>query len=237
MGIVESVVGGIQGAYLSIGASLSDTGRAAFNVFLMALIIAIVAWFIWKFYNTTSKRNIIQLNLRKYNTSSHPVSSKLMALVLYFVEFLIIMPVIILIWFFALSIIVLVIAPERDIVQVITITAATVASIRILAYHNEEISKDLAKMFPFIALSLFLLSPNPLDIESTIAQLGQIPVLFWSILSAFFLIFGIEIVLRLFYTIYEFWKSEETKETDQLIDGDVKGKVQSVEKSKAEKKN
>ena len=64
----------------------------ALNVLLFAVILAVVSLFIWKFYRSTSKMNLIELNLSKYNQSEHPLAGKFFALILYLLEYIIIMP-------------------------------------------------------------------------------------------------------------------------------------------------
>jgi hypothetical protein len=179
------------------------------NVLLLAVILTIVSLFIWEFYKSTSKRNLITLDLRKYNTSEHPLFSKLLASFFYLLEYLIVMPILIAFWFTALSVVLLLIAEDRPVSEILLIAAAMITAIRILAYFKGEISKDLAKLFPFIALSFFLLSPGELNFIDVTSRFQEIPDLLGHILSFVFVIFMVEIVLRIFYAFYEFWRSEE----------------------------
>ena len=181
-GVIENIANSVLGWYQSLIGYFSPSGQAAVNMLLLALVIIVVALFVWSFYNALSKRDIIGLNLKQYNRSAHPAMSKFVAIVLYFVEYILVMPLVMVIWFAALSIMLLLIAPERDVGQLLLITGATVAAIRVLAYHRQEIAKDLAKLFPFIALALFLLSPGEISLESIITQFGVIPELFASTL-------------------------------------------------------
>ena len=178
---------------------------------LFVFLLSLVSLFVYKFYKSTSKKNIIELNLKKYNYSSHPVSSKIFATLLYLLEYAIIMPFLLMLWFAGLAIVLLLIAPERGADEIVFISAALVATIRVLAYFKGEISKDLAKLFPFIALSLFLLSPQVFDLGNTIAQLSAIPSVLNNLFSFILVIFLLEIFLRVIYAIFQFWKSEEEK--------------------------
>ena len=84
-----------------------------------------------------------------------------------------------------------------------------VAAIRMLAYYNQEIAKDLAKLFPFITLSLFILTPGAFNVEGILNQLNALPSLFRSIFSFLIVIFIVEIILRIIYTATEFLRTEE----------------------------
>ena len=101
--VTEKIGGGFidsfaQG-YQSFIGSFSPTIGGAVNLFVVALLITIAAWFIYKFYNSLSKRNLISLNLSQYNKYEHPVASKLLAAILYFIENILIMPILLFMWF------------------------------------------------------------------------------------------------------------------------------------------
>lgn len=188
----------------------------AFNVLIFSIALAVVSLFIWYFYRSISKRNLINLDLDQYNTSDHPFFSKLFALLLYLVEYIIVMPLLIVLWFAGLSIVLLVIAKERPTHEILLIAAAIIGAVRILAYFHGEISKDLAKLFPFITLSVFLLSPGELNYEQMLSKVYEIPALFNNILSFVLVVLLIEVVLRLFYSIFLFWASEGGEEEARM---------------------
>lgn len=183
------------------------------NVLIFSILLAVASFFIWNFYKSISKRNLIELNLSEYNTSEHPLASKFFAIILYLLEYLVIMPLLIALWYAALSVVLLLIASDVSISGVLFVSAVIIGAIRLLAYFHSEIAKDLAKMFPFIALSFFLLSfesfGKTFNIGEITSKISQISSYYGEVFSFVLVVFGIEIVLRIFYTIYEFWRSEE----------------------------
>ncbi len=184
-----------------------DQALAA-DVLAIVLSLAVVSLFIYVFYKSVSKKNLIALNLKKYNTSEHPLTNKVAAILLYTLEYIVIIPFLITLWFTGLAVVLLLIAKERLIGDVLLITAAIIGATRILAYFHSEIAKDLAKLFPFITLSVFLLTPGEFSFEMIYQKLGAVPSLLSHILSFIVVIAVIEIVLRIFFTMYEFWRSE-----------------------------
>jgi predicted membrane channel-forming protein YqfA (hemolysin III family) len=188
--------------------SISFNSSQALNVFLFALFLAAVSLFIFEFYKSTSKKNLISLNLSKYNKSEHPLMSKIAAIWLYLLEYAIIMPILIILWFAALAA-VLLLMTERPITEILFISAAFITAVRILAYFNEEISQEMAKLFPFIALSIYLLSPGALRISEVLAQAENLPLLINNAFSYIAVVFSVEIVSRFTYSLHEFWRSEE----------------------------
>ncbi len=195
--------------YGQIVSSLDPGLARVVNLFSVSILIVISAWVIWFFYNVLSKRDLIELNLNKYNRTTHPGWNKFFASVFYLLEYIVIIPFMVFFWFLVMASILLVLAVERGSGEIILITAALVAATRILAYHKEEISKDLAKLFPFIAFSVFLLSPNPFNFSDLLVRISEVPSMFSSILYYLVFVVAIEAVLRFFYLIYDFWASED----------------------------
>jgi len=125
------------------------------------------------------------------------------------------MPLLIIFWFAGLFFVLVLIAKQRTLGEVLFISAALITAIRILAYYNGEISKELGKLFPFITLSVFLLSPGDFNFIGSLNTLTSLADSFRNILSYILVIFAVEIVLRFIYTIYAFWESEEDLLTEK----------------------
>ena len=122
-------VNGITGVF-----SLKFVDDLALNVLILAIILAIVSLFIWEFYKSASKRNILNLNLNQYNQSDHPLFKKVYAVGFYLVEYLLITPVLMLLWFAALSFVLLLITEEGvSVAQLLMISAVNIGAVRILA--------------------------------------------------------------------------------------------------------
>jgi len=209
MGRGDYFFGFLTEAYNGILGFFPEGMRSGILVFLFALLIALSAVFIWYFYKSLSKRSLIELNLSQYNTSQHPVFSKVVAVLLYLAEYLILMPVLIFVWFVALSVFILLVAEGRAVSNILMLTGAMVAAIRILAYYEEEIAQDLAKLFPFITLSVLLLAPGALNFEEVLLRATELPSLFSHVFSFLIVIVIIEIILRLIYTGIQFANSKK----------------------------
>jgi len=201
MGLVKGVFGVLLGVYDKILGVLPGALQEPFSVLMLAIAVSVVSIFIWYFYKSLSQRDLISLNLKKYNTSSHPVISKFFATGLYLIEYALIMPLLIFVWFTALSFVLVLISNKGNLHSILLLTAVMVASIRILAYVKHEISQDLAKLFPFITLSIFLLSPEAFDLSGIVERSSDLVLLSGNLFSFFLVIFFVEIILRLIFTI------------------------------------
>ena len=172
-----------------------------FNFFFLALLIFLYAAFIWKFHNFVSHKNIFNLNLKQYNTAEHPLLERFNDIGLYLLEYIIIMPILIFFWFsiFGVS---LIIFTDLQIDSVLVISAVIVAAIRITAYSNEEISKEVAKLLPLNLLAISLLVPGFFEVDRVLGNVSQIPGFFSVILGYLLFIMVLETILRLFDFIF-----------------------------------
>jgi hypothetical protein len=206
MGLGKKMANLVSGEVIS--ALVFDNSLAA-SVLVLTATLVVVSLFIFKFYKSLSKMNLLSLNLYKYNTSEHPIFNKVWAMLLYLLEYILVIPFLIMLWFAGLAIVLLGIAKDgQGVDYVLLIAAALIGAIRILAYVNTEISAELAKLFPFITLSFFLLTPGDFGPGIISENLEEIPSLLGQVYSFILVVLIIEIILRVFYTLYEFWVSE-----------------------------
>jgi len=211
----------ITGFFEGIINSVPEQYRVLINLGFYTIFIVIYAIFIWKFYRFLASREILELNLRQYNSSKYPRLEKLFAILLFGVEYLVILPFLVLFWFTILSLFLFVLS-EQPAEQILLISAAIIASTRITSYISEDLSKDLAKMLPFAVLSIFLITTDFLTGTSVISKLSEIPILFNNILYFIVFIFIIEYVLRIIYSIAQFFHSEKEIVSDGTV-GKVNG--------------
>src|SRR3989344_2026099 len=185
-------------------------GSTDFSVALRFLFITgVILFFVfvtWLFYKTISLKDPLKLNLSKYNSSNHHVLKKFFAIILYLIEYIIIIPVLIVVWYFILSLSLAVLSTE-ELPHIVLISGGVILAIRILAYYHNELSEDLAKLFPFISLSVILLSSKLVDFGNMLNSIDVLPQLIDEICLYCIVIFLVELVLRIFDSIDEFWNS------------------------------
>jgi len=173
------------------------------------LMIAIYSIFIWRFYKFLARRNILNLNLSQYNRTEHPFWNKLLASGFFLLEYIIILPILVFFWFSILAIFLLLLSKSQSVSQILIISAAIVAATRMTAYYSTDLSKDLAKMFPFTVLTVFLLDPNFFSVEKTITRFSEIPSLLSHILGFLIFIAILEVVMRGLITVIDLFSSGE----------------------------
>jgi hypothetical protein len=170
-----------------------------FSIYIV--FVALYAGFIWKFYKFISTRDFLELKLNKYNKSKHPTFSKVFAFVFYMIEYILILPFLVLSWFamFSLFLLILNKASEIDTRQLLLISASIITLIRITAYTNENLSKEIGKIFPFTILVMFILEPNFFNMEGLFNGLFKVPDYLGDIFVLIIFIICVEFALRIFF--------------------------------------
>lgn len=210
--VFESIVSFFEG----LTNSVPEEYRILVSLFIYTFFIAVYSIFIWKFYKFMAKRDIIELNLSQYNSSKYPGLEKFFVVLLYTVEYMIILPFLVLFWFAIFSMFLLVLSESQSVQQILLISAAIIASTRISAYISEDLSKDLAKILPFTVLAMFILGNQFFNLENIFLKINQIPLLFNHVLMFIIFIFVTEFVLRGIHSILQLiYSSSEDSGTDE----------------------
>ena len=197
-------------AYNGFLSVLPQFFQTFFNFFFLAVLIFAYATFVWKLHKFISIKNILNLDLNQYNTAEHPTNAKIVAGALYFLEYIIIMPLLIFLWFsvFGISIIIF---TDLQIDTVLVISTVIVAAIRITAYSNEAIAKEVAKLLPLNLLAISLIVPGFFEFERVLNNLNQVPDFLSQIFYYLGFIILLEVILRFFEFIFSVFGLEEEK--------------------------
>lgn len=159
--------------------------------------MVIYSIFIFKFYRFLARKNIFALNLNQYNYAQHSLLKKTLSIIFYIIEYILIFPIFMFFWFIVISSLIILLSKTNAINNILLMSMAIVATVRITAYYNEDLSKDLAKVLPFTLLVIFLFDISYFSPSKAIEIIKQIPTM-WKTIS-YYLVFAIclELVLRI----------------------------------------
>ncbi len=195
----------------------------AYNVVkpLMLFVIAmsLYAIFIFKFYRFLAKRNIIEFKLSQYNRANHWALKTVFGLIFYLVEYVMLLPIFIFFWFGFLATLLVFLAKNQPIENILLVAIAVVGAVRATAYYNEDLSKDLAKMLPFALLGVLLVDISFFNLIESIDMLktitNHIPLLLYYL--GFIVL--LELVLRIIYLVsYPFTSNEAIDEKNKYVE-------------------
>ena len=183
-----------------------------FNFILLVMLVVLYSIIIWKFSRFIAHKNIIQLNLNQYNRSEHPSFEKMLAGLFYFLEYIIILPFLIFIWFAVFTLCLIFLTDKLETSTLLLVSATVIAAIRMTAYYKQKLSEDIAKLLPFNLLAVSLLYPGFFNVERVLNQFISIPGFFKSVFAYLFFIIILEIILRFFDFIFSLFGLEEDEE-------------------------
>ncbi len=208
----------------SIGSSVSDlyniflSGMPAgsqkiINLLLIVLFVTIYAILIWNFYRWISKREILKLNVWIKSRTSSPGGSRFLGGVFYILENLVLLPIIIFLWYLFFTVFLVFLTENMPLSSILTISAIIITAIRMTAYYNEEVARELAKMLPLTLLAVALTQHGIFNFSEVIENLSQIPNYISEIWIYFIFIFVVEFVLTIFDLIFRYFSFSE----DELV--------------------
>ena len=116
--------------------------------------MVIYGFFIWNFYRFIARREMIPVCLEKYQSSGR----KAVGVIAYVFKYVIVFPLVILVWFVVYSTFLFFMAPDIPVGHVFLIVISLVVTVRISAYYKEDLAKDFAKLIPFALLGIFITS-------------------------------------------------------------------------------
>jgi len=206
----------IIAAYDIILSALPNSVQTLIELFLWSLLIFVSSFLIEKFYRSVLKKNILGLKLNKYNKSEHPLFAKLLTGVFYLLEYILILPFLIFVWFGAFTLFLILLAENLEVSVILKIAIVVIAAIRMTAYYKEDLSKDLAKMLPFALLAILITNPtfftNFLSIIENLTKIGES---FSQIGIYFTFIISLEIILRIFDFIISLFGLQDHAEIER----------------------
>ena len=154
---------------LDLDSAFQSLGPVAVYVAGMALY----AVFIFKFYRFVSSRDMFALDLSKYEESRFKVVRGFLHVVMYAAKYVILFPAFAFFWFAVLTLILTFLSKDRPFSDILLIALATVSTIRVSAYYNEDLSRDLAKILPFAVLAIFLIDASFFTISESLDILKE----------------------------------------------------------------
>ena len=199
-------------AYLSLLSLFSPAGQRFISFLFIVLLVVIYAIFIWKFYQSISTKNLIELNLNQYNKAAHPLFAKILAVIFYVIEYIIIFPILIFIWFSIFTLFLILLTENLPIESLLLISATVIAAIRLTSYYKKKLSEDLAKLIPFTLLAISLVNPKFFSIERIFNQFRELSLIFSDIIIYLVFIIVLEGILRLVDFIFSSLRIQEEDE-------------------------
>jgi len=164
---------------------------------ILVVEIAIYSIFIFNFYRFLACRDIIKVDFSRYSN----VGLRFTRGIGYLLQNIFLFPLIVFFWFAILAIFLGFLGKNQTTESILLVSIALVSAVRVAAYYNEDLSRDLAKMMPFALLGIYIVDQSYFEFEVSLELLKSIPE-YWTILVYYFVfIIVLEFVLRILRNI------------------------------------
>jgi hypothetical protein len=201
-GLINTIVTETLGKlYIYLNSFMPESFKPFIALGFGMILITLYGIFVWKFYRFLARRDLLDLNLKQYNRVDHPGLNKFFAFLLFIIEYIVILPIVVFFWFFVIAVLLFLMAKELSPGNILLIAGSIVGAVRIASYYEEDLSRDLAKLFPFTILAIALVTPGFFNFGELISKLEDLGDLIPNLLIYLVAIMVIEFILRLVYII------------------------------------
>lgn len=203
------------------------TQSSIYDIVGFSIGMVVYGIFIFHLYRFISKRDMFSLNIEqrlrggKLKSSGEKVSAA-PKIVSHIALNVFIFPIVIFVWFLAYSIFMFFLAQDMSLETIFLVSSSIIIAVRIAAYYNEDLARDIAKLLPFVLLGIFILSPTFFSLDEIKSRLYDMPKFIIQITAFLGIAITIEIILSSLYLIkLKFFgrreKKDKSSNTEQPI--------------------
>ena len=151
---------------------------------------------IYHFYRFAAKRDIFGFNALKIELDRNDLSEEMRDTLYGAIKYGVMFPVIVFLWFTGFSILLFFLAKELPTAQILLISVSFVTAIRLASYYHEDLSRDMAKLFPFVLLGIAIVEPGFFSLELIVNRINSLLDFLPDLPVYFFFIVLVEWALR-----------------------------------------
>ena len=180
---------------------LRDFATDTFPTLMAIIAIAAYSGFVFMFYRLLAKRDLLTLDLKRYEDSMTGRIRVFFRSLLFVAQYVLLIPILIGFWTVVMATILTPLSDSSDHSRNAMIATSVVGAVRILAYWTEDLSRDVAKMLPFAVLGVFLVGSTSVNFSEFEALYSNLPELADAYLNSLILLSILETVLRVGHVV------------------------------------
>ncbi len=197
---------------LSNAFAIPNLRETILPLFLYTAGIVIFSIIIWHGYRFIATRDIITLDLSKYDVGRHPRLAKFVATNIFIIKFLVVFPLITFSTFAGLGLLLFFLSKTAQVETILLTSITLISAIRATAYYSDDLSKDLAKLIPFYILGVFVLDPSFFSLDLVVERVGQLPSLLPVLTTYLSFTVILELVLKTLHFLFLKLSPQETSD-------------------------
>ena len=187
---------------------LRDFATDTFPTLMAIIAIAAYSGFVFMFYRLLAKRDLLTLDLKRYEDSMTGRIRVFFRSLLFVAQYVLLIPILIGFWTVVMATILTLLSDISDHTRNAMIATSVVGAVRILAYWTEDLSRDVAKILPFAVLGVFLVGSTSVNFSEFEALFSNLPELADAYLNSLILLSILETVLRVGHVVKDLFGGE-----------------------------
>lgn len=171
---------------------------------LLTVGFSIAVLIVWYIYRKLAQRDIIKLDLKKYEFEKKWVRlKKFIAVIIYIIKFIIFFPILLFIMYAIVSVSLYILSgATMEIESVLFFSLIIISVIRMLAYIKEDAAREMAKMLPLAMILTLFISGGLMQGNITIPTSEEVINSIYGVSDYFVFVIGLEITLRVLHSIF-----------------------------------
>ena len=165
--------------------------------------VAIYSIFSFNFYRFLGRKDIFELDLVRAEQYKDRTFRLLWHFFAYVVKYLIFFPVVAFVWFAILAILLAFLSKGQGMESILLVAMAVLSAVRVAAYYNEDLSRDLAKILPFALLGIFLIDLSYFSLTASLRSVIQVIYTWQTIVYYLGFVIVLEFSLRMASPIFQ----------------------------------
>jgi hypothetical protein len=208
-----------------LGVALNIINQAITLKLLLFIIVGITVYslFIFKFYRLLSERDILKLKLNKRYGWHEGFWQRTLKTLAYLLEHIVMVPLLVFFWFAIMTVLIFLIS-KNGTEQIMLISMAFIASVRLAAYYDEKLSEELAKVIPFALLGVYIVDMNFISFGDLWERARQITGFYQEFIFYLIVVAALELIMRIIHLSHQLiWspKKEKKGEIKEIAEEDL----------------
>ncbi len=195
------------------------------ELFIFSLSIVIYGILIFHFYRFVAKRDVFGFDIEQFKREKTSFFDALFNSFLGLIKYGGIFPFFVFVWFAGFSVLLSFMAKDLLPAEILRLSVAFVAAIRIASYYNDDLAKDLAKLVPLALLGVALIDPNFFNLDLVKQTIEQMPEFITDIATYFSFIVVLEWALRILLSIKFMFFGVNKRE---IVKEELKEKIEEI---------
>jgi len=191
--IFDDTLGAISLIYKAIEVILGPISATALFFIIGIYIFAIFYDF---FFERLSRKEIFKIELKAINLEYSYTDMSFGQIFRFLIKSVVFFPILASVITIFTTIFLILMSKDQPVATIASISVAVVMVVRVLAYTNERLAKDVAKVLPFALLTVILTNPTTFAQADLITRGNELIASANSLIPLFFTFIAIEIILQ-----------------------------------------